>query len=291
MLKTSLLEQARSRRPGASNADCVREIAAQVITDLGVDEPPVDVELVASWLGIASIIEDDSLEQAGCLICDGDTVRILIRRADPPGRRRFTIGHECGHTFFPGYSRTAQYRCDPSVAGAKARLMRGGHLDTEQLCDLAASELLLPPHLVRPAVQAAPFGLNSLEWLASAYGASLEATARRYVQCWPEAAALLVLHNTQSPRERGSDAPERLRVAYRTTVGDWPFIPPHKSVSASSPFGRALLGEPVHERALVSEPLLTPLRVDVAARAYPYVSGGRPVNRVIALLRQPSSQS
>src|SRR5690349_3174556 len=112
-MPTSLLEAERMRQPGAPDAECVRAIAAAVINELQIDEPPVDAAMVASWLGVANVVTDPSLLEAGCLICRDGKLEVRVRESDSAGRQRFTICHECGHTFFPEYQRETRYRCTP----------------------------------------------------------------------------------------------------------------------------------------------------------------------------------
>ena len=299
MNATSLIERERAHRPGASDADCVRAIAARLIDDLGIDEPPIDVDIVASMLGITEIQQDPLLVEAGCLICDGSRIHVRVRQSDPAARQRFTVCHECAHTFFPGFQRNPQYRCDPHVGerlnAVRRRKRTNGaasgrqhlYIDVEQLCDVAASELLLPRRLFAADMLDFEFGLPQLEDLGARYGASLEATARRLVALHPEPIALVIFRVMQSPREYGTDVPERLRVASRLTSGDWPFIPMQKSTDDHSPFTRALYGEVVHEMAVIDDVFTSPQRVEIAARAYPYFIDGERVDRVIALMRQP----
>lgn len=298
---TSLLETERGRRPGASVASAVRRIAADLIEQLGIDEPPVDVEMVASLLGIAEVIEDPLLPQSGCLVRVDGRLQVRVRQSDAPERKRFTIGHESGHTFFPGFERRPQYRCNPGSAGGRSRSTgvsgRRGRAptpadptalpdDVEQLCDVAASELLLPASLFTPDVRASTFGLDAVQDLAAAYEASLEATARRFVSVSNEDTALVILEVGQKPRERGTVAPDKLRVASTLTTGPWPYIPKHKSAAPDGPFDRALQGEVVNEMATISDIFHTPQHVEISAQLYPYRAGGDLVPRVLAMLRR-----
>ena len=57
----------------------------------------------------------EGLDAAGCLICSGPTLAIWIRASDRWERQRFTICHECGHTFFPGFALQPRYRCSPAA--------------------------------------------------------------------------------------------------------------------------------------------------------------------------------
>jgi Zn-dependent peptidase ImmA (M78 family) len=60
-----------------------------------------------------------------------------------------------------------------------------GQFDTDKeeelLCDIAASELLLPGSLVRPAARASGWCLETVLELSERFDASREATARRLV--------------------------------------------------------------------------------------------------------------
>ena len=84
-LPLSPLEKARAARPDASDAELVRSLAAGIIADLDIDEPPVDVEMVASWLGIESIVIDDDLPVSGMLRQDGNGRFEILRSAGPSG--------------------------------------------------------------------------------------------------------------------------------------------------------------------------------------------------------------
>lgn len=295
---TSLLETERTRRQGAADADCVRAIAARVVRELDFTQPPVDVEMVASYLGVSEIRRDVHLLEAGCLTCDGNRLEIRVRAGDGPARQRFTVCHECGHTFFPGFARQTRYRCTPgqvqppslraSPSGLVSPVDREAR-ELEQLCDLAASELLLPEALFAPDARASVFALSSVIALTDEYEASLEATARRFVLSQPEPSAFVVFRPAQKPSEYGSDAPAQLRVTASTiSGGGWPFIPRHKSVQVGGPFERALQGELVHEMAMINDIFPTPQHVEVSAQLFPYRRAGQMEMRVLALLRRPT---
>ncbi len=145
MIGTSLLETERMRQPGVSDAVRVRAIAAQLIDELEIEEPPVDVKMVASRLSIPTITEDARLVESGCLICQGGRLEIRVRQGDRLERQRFTVCHECGHTFFPGFQRRPRYRCSPGGSPTDHRQLRGQRQhargeqpQVEQLCDIAA---------------------------------------------------------------------------------------------------------------------------------------------------------
>lgn len=276
----SRLELERLRKPDASAAQCVRAVAAGVIDELGISAPPVDVEMVASMLDIAAVVADPSLPEAGCLICkQSGEFEIRVRSTDSIGRQRFTVCHECAHTFFPGFATQTRYRCSPAIRPAQ-------NPDLEGLCDVAAGELLFPSRFFAPDVRAATFGLGDLEVLAGRYDASLEATGHHLVSSWPEPSVLMTFTVRQSPREVGSSAEPKLRLDTAHPEGGWPFFVKHKSVTDGDIFDRALQGEIVGETTTIEGICKLPVRAEVHARLYPLVVGGRLVPRVIAMARQ-----
>jgi hypothetical protein len=240
-------------------ADSKRAVAAarRLVEDAGV-EPPVDMLVLASMRGISRIT---AVEQpwAGMLVpIDGKLV-VHVRDGDGLGRQRFTVGHEIGHTLDPAFVRTRHYRCNPATA--KTRI--------EAVSDVVASELLLPARHFQPDLATAGLTADGIEWLADRYIASLEATALRAVDLWPRPALLLVLAESQKPREVGTAAEPKLRLQYGHASGEWPYLLRYKSVDADSPFARAHAGEVIDglfELGPLGSSPVGPVRV--SARAY-----------------------
>jgi hypothetical protein len=173
----------------------------------------------------------------------------------------------------PGFSETPQFRCDERKT------------PSEVLCDIAASELLLPKRFFSPDLEAGGLALDCIEELASLYEASVEATALRAVDLWPEPAALLVFRERHKPSEKGHEHAfdPKLRLQYAHTAGPWPFLMRHKSVSDRSPYARALAGEFVAEIGHLGEVASSDRgEVEIHARRY-----GADGGRVLALVRQP----
>lgn len=262
----------RLRNPGA--ADVVA--AANAVVDELALSPPIDPGVVASYLDVARIEEVD-LDVAGCLICDSGHITIKVRASDSDGRRRFTIFHECVHTFFRGFELQPRYRCAPSAAPGPAD-------DLEAMCDQGASALLLPRKHLRADLHEAGFGIKTLMEVSDTYRASLEASGHRIVDLAPYPTLFVVLEVSLKPSERGDPRAEpKLRVRTARGRGDWPYVLKHKSVSINSPLGRAMHGEIVHERTILDEITRIPVPdVEVSARVVPY--NGR--TRVLALYRR-----
>ena len=285
MEQLSFLEQSRVEDPSCDDPTHVIRLAEQVLDDLQA-EPPVDLRMVASYQDIADV-RYCVLPNAGCLVTNprSGRVEIRLRNDDSHSRQRFTGFHEVTHTFMPGYRLTTQHRCDPSLIAPAKRTV-------EQLCDLGASELLLPRRPFAAHLAEASFGMDTVFDLADTYDASLQATAHRFVALWPEDTLLVVAEVANKPKDVAG-APPRLRIRYSTGRGEWPFIFRHKSIDEGEPLTRALAGDFVDESA--------PLRgfasrevegVQVSARCCSYTDNrGDHHDRVLALYRRPAARN
>ena len=284
-MQLSLLDEHRLRYPSCSDKEHVERIAAQTIAVLE-EEPPVDLDVVASFRDIGDI-RVVPMRSAGSLTPEPAGLVMRLRAEDGWRRRRFTGFHEIGHTFQPGYKLVAHERCSyPSFD-------RRPSGDPEALADVAAAELLLPRTHFIADVRASSFGVDGLLALADRYEASIQATAYRYVRFWPEDVLMVLLEPGLRKEERGRpDAIEKLRVRSVAGSGNgWPWVPKNKSAS-SGPLTRALAGETVHETAALAELGLNDERpLQLSAQLMPYVdSDGVLRPRVVALYRPLSGR-
>lgn len=215
--------------------------------NLGWSGPPYDPQILASTMGINSeesrntiFSEDAELHPTS----DGNLV-IRYNPDRPKTRQNFSIAHEISHTFFPPFQDKVNARCKVEKYDS--------HSELEILCDLGASEILLPSPEFDSAVAQAGISLTSLKDLSTRYEASPEATAIRMMRIAQCPCALVVLDYTHKPAEvRQMEAakyqlslfddgspgapPTRLRVQYCIPSKQFSeFIPKHKSIDESSP--------------------------------------------------------
>src|SRR3954451_22824421 len=172
-MSTSLwsdLELARARLPRAADEQRGRLLICELLSEWALT-PPVDLELVASLRAITSVDYVD-LPWAACLVHDSGGTQVKVRASDLPRRQRFSLAHEIGHTFLPGYALATQYRCDPPPTGRQQRNT------VEHLSDIAASELLMPVTDVERALVERGCTMDAAIETADACDASLEAAAR-----------------------------------------------------------------------------------------------------------------
>ena len=230
----------------------------------GLGALPVDLDVVASFAGIARINDIPGLAVVAHIRPTDDDQRKLIveRRAeDPHGRRRFSLGHEIGHTLFPDFW-TDPRACRPT---SDDPLAANSEDAVEGLCDQAAAELLLPARLVRPFMRDHELGMEMVLELAGLSESSLFASGRRLVDLSDKPAAFAVftprLSKTQvrlveqirrQPSLPGfpeQEEPEpKYRLDYSHGSRDMVFLPREKSFSADA-FSRALVsGDVEHAR-------------------------------------------
>lgn len=235
----------------------------QVEAREGLGALPVDLDLVASFAGIAGVKDIPGLAVVAHIRPADDKQRKLIveRRAeDPHGRRRFSLGHEIGHTLFPDFW-ADPHACRPT---SDDPLVAGSGDAVEELCDQAAAELLLPARLVRPFMNDRVFGMETVLELAGISESSLFASGRRLIDLSDVPAAFAVftprLSKTQHrlveqirlqpslPGFPEQDEPEpKFRLDYSHGSPGMIFLPREKSFSGD-PFSRALTSGDV-ERA------------------------------------------
>lgn len=274
MRALSELEKEMRLRPDLPADGLIEDLAERLGLD-GEVEPPVDLGLLASLQSIVDVRETPSVH-AGCLINEGGRLRIEVCATDSPQRRSFTIAHEICHTLLPGFELTRNFRCNPGGSMPQRR----AELNIEWLADVGASELLLPRRFVRTVFEAREFGLETVEDVASTYGASLEATARRYVRLSPAQAFFARLEFAPS---RANPTPElRVKSASWSPTLDV-FIPPNKSIPRTHPIFAAADGEYIDTIADMRA-LKLPGQFLVSARPYPYYNNeGESVMRVLVL--------
>ncbi|MFN3149861.1 ImmA/IrrE family metallo-endopeptidase [Bremerella sp.] len=140
------------------------------------DGPSVNVEALASFRSIKLVPEPPSFSEDAELVPNPDgRVRMRVNRDRPATRQRFSIGHEVGHTLFPGYETQVQCR------KPRTRDWHDPSDVLEYLCDVASSEFLLPLERFQADLYAEKVSAERLLLLAGRYNASPEATIRRFI--------------------------------------------------------------------------------------------------------------
>ena len=227
--------------------EIIRHLARNEIADArnyGLSGPPFNPRILASIMGIQheaskQLIhsEDAELQPIGK---DNRNLIIKYNPDKPKTRQNFSIAHEIAHTLFPEY----RDQCKAHHKIGKFNPDR----EVEFLCDLGASEIIMPAPEFNRDVEKIGISLKSLERLSKRYKASLEATAIRMITTNFDSCALMVLGYSHKPSELCqienaknqpdlfSDCPwlpppMKLRVQYSVTAKYFStYIPKHKSI-------------------------------------------------------------
>jgi O-acetyl-ADP-ribose deacetylase (regulator of RNase III) len=248
-----------------------RQVAFEQAT-LGWSGPPFDPFELARRLGI-SIRPADGLDDARTVAEAGKLV-IEFNPRRPRGRLRYSIAHEIAHTFFDDVASVVRHRtAQGAIAGPD------DNWQLEMLCNIAASELLLPSFSMQfEDLDSSPISIDQLMELRTKFDVSIEAIVRRFVAGTAHHVACLATSRVNDH----VDEPAQYRVDYVTTSRTWSSPPVRRgdvldwtALRACTAVGFTWqsaenAGEPVEVHA-------------VGAPPYP----GRRFPRVIALVQQP----
>ena len=212
----------------------------------GWSGPPFDPKLFASIKGIPCEKSDKLFhsEDAELHPTEGGRSIIKYNPNKPKTRQNFSIAHEIAHTFFPGYQ--DRYKARHKVGKFDPKY------EVEFLCDLGASEIIMPTPEFDSDVGNMGVSLKSLRKLSRRYEASLEATAIRMTGTDLSSCALIVLDYSHKPVEidkikelkyqpscSWEPPPMKLRVQYFVKSKHFfAHILKHKSIEESSPLYR-----------------------------------------------------
>ncbi len=172
--KTSVLVQLFARRAGVADGeadDAMRRLVAGlgkpsnragIATDLNL---VLRTRRILETKVVRGLSADGYIEPVGCAFDDG--FRMVLKGGSPQTRSRFTIAHELCHTFF--------YEIVPELKFGT----READPEEERLCNLGASELLIPTKSLKTRARKFRVSVTSLEELARLYIVSPEAMLLR----------------------------------------------------------------------------------------------------------------
>jgi len=141
--------------------------------ELGWDGPPYDPFEMARLMGVATVPRGDTRD-ARLISTSGKKLRIEYNPNRPPTRIRFSVAHELGHSLFPDCHERVRKRLAPGE-------MRDDEWQIEALCNLAASEILMPFGYLKELTSQHP-SMETLLGLRDRLVVSTEALLLRYVK-------------------------------------------------------------------------------------------------------------
>lgn len=185
--------------------------AREVIRILDIKEPPVCEREVAAYFGNKVMPVSPSAPEIKSVFPNIEEVfskssahlfrqisLIVVNEDQAPVRIRMDVFHENGHESLP-WQRAADYVCADSGIDRKLRQQVE---DEAFRCGIA---MMLPAALFQEDMKRDKPCIKLVKWLADRYQASLEVTARRFVELHPWPMAMVVLVPGQK-KLNGEDA-------------------------------------------------------------------------------------
>ncbi|MDO8716357.1 MAG: ImmA/IrrE family metallo-endopeptidase [Dehalococcoidales bacterium] len=159
-----------------------RSLASQGMTEKGNAQPPFLLENLARIKGVSKIEEADLSDTSAILMRCQEGYIIKVNKNHHPVRQRFSCAHEIGHLLFD------DLRLEGFVSNVEHRTSNP-HIQTrprdnvkERLCDIAATELLMPESVFRKYLANVGVSVNSVERLAHTFGVSIPSSAIRITE-------------------------------------------------------------------------------------------------------------
>lgn len=155
--------------PYCSPENLFVEKARQVRRDTKTQGPSFNPYTYAEKLGI-QVEEKENMALDGFLTSDSGQFKIVLKKKAKQQRKNFTLAHEIAHTFFY------------DLLTHPAYVATNGDFDPaeERLCDIAASELLMPHSMFKhDLLSNGKVTPQTLFWLVGRYNVSLQAVAHR----------------------------------------------------------------------------------------------------------------
>jgi Zn-dependent peptidase ImmA (M78 family) len=243
--------------PTAANADVAIRLRARALIDAvrsvaAWDGPPFDLEALASFRGFRvthSGLFD--LSQDACIMPG----IIALNASKQPRRRRYSLAHEIAHTLFPDYDDALKAAGKLWRENRRTPADDPANRELERLCDVGASELLLPEFVFRPLLLAGGFSLASIVGLRARFDASFEATSRRASDSTDERAMTVIIQpwDTQlrrTTREYSPRAPLRVSRSYTSPASAHWVLPAGTSVPLKSVATKAWTHAPIRTRGV-----------------------------------------
>jgi O-acetyl-ADP-ribose deacetylase (regulator of RNase III) len=189
--------------------DAITQKARTIVFDAiqnGWAGPPFDPFILAEYLKIGIVPREDISEARTVPL--GSQLTIEFNPNRPRSRVRYSVCHEIAHTLFPD--------CRELVRNRLAHEdMQGDDWQLEMLCNIAASELLMPIGSL-PPLEAGHLTIDSILELRKKYEVSTEAILLRAVRMTSEPCVVF------TTSRRGHDATKRAyRVDYAVASKSW----------------------------------------------------------------------
>lgn len=167
-----LLDKTGSKNP----VSAVLKLSRQLIRRSGIKEPPFNPKILGEIVGIKEI-KESRIDCDGYLFPFPNGYVIEVNSDHSIGRRNFSSCHEIAHTFF--FSNTIEklkrrYNCSIDLFREEQ--------EEERLCNIAATELIMPLRFFRPLALEYKPSLKSILKLSNIFESSIQSTINRILE-------------------------------------------------------------------------------------------------------------
>jgi hypothetical protein len=166
------------------------------------ENPPFLPDEFAPLLGITDIREADLGKTSALLVRLNDGYRIVVNKNHPIVRRTFSCAHEIGHILLgelklENYIQSVEYRTFDPQGEKKARSRV-----RERLCDIIATELLMPSTIFQKCLLNLGLSIDSVERLANIFRVSVQAASIRIAEVSTDPCVALLWQPSRKIRSR-----------------------------------------------------------------------------------------
>jgi len=217
------------------------ELVKQLTSATQRTDPPFNAREYARLVGIKGVVEADLGEVGAALLRYSDGHVVEVNRNHHPVRQNFSIGHEVGHIILDELNLTRVEDTDFRTFSPQTH-SRARSRTLEHLCDVAASELIMPEAVFKRYLSASAVSIQSVGRLATAFGVSFQAAAIRITEVSEEACLAILWNAWPKKRRKG------FRVTWCVGPGknlSWKRrgVPLHMLASNVSALGKAYDGD------------------------------------------------
>ena len=201
-----------------------RQLVEKLINKRGHDTPPFLPEEFARLQGIKNILQTNLRQTSAVLLRYADGYVIKVNKNHHPARQTFSIAHEIGHLLFSElklerYINSIEYRTFNPQAKARTR-----EKAIERLCDIAATELLMPEVVFKRHLEYFGISINSIEHLALIFKTSIKTTAFRIVEASDKPFVVLIW------QPRLKNKPKVLRLTHCISPKEYILVKPISNI-------------------------------------------------------------
>lgn len=163
----------------------IRSLVSTLLSDLGIEHPPVEVEEIAKHLGATVQLEPGGPDLSGFLLRDEEYGTIIgVNDSHHENRQRFTIAHEIGHLLLHAGERLHVDRAQRGYQVMRRDEVSSQGTDESEIeANVFAAELLMPKAFLEADIEAADdldlLGEDDLADMAKRYRVSTQALTFR----------------------------------------------------------------------------------------------------------------